>query len=105
MASRRRISTCGTTSIACRRTRCARCWRRWASPPKPIPQRFDAASIDWTLAEESGASRAGTVAVKKLAALARTTHDHESFVARELVLDADPPPGYHRLTIRSGKED
>ena len=69
-----------------------------------LSRRSDAASIDWMLAEESGIQHAGTIAVTKLAILARAAIDKESFVARELVLAAGLPPGYHHLSIRSGGE-
>ncbi len=94
--------------------------RRWRTPLAPavvtgaeerpwrvrvnLPAALDAAPLRWRLVVEDGTEHGGAFAPHALAALERTEVAGEAFVARELVLDADLPAGYHRLELARGGE-
>jgi 4-alpha-glucanotransferase len=88
----------------------ARPWRRMLAPvrviapPEPfevtftLPARLGGATVDWTLAEETGGVRQGRLIPDDLSAVAAAEVDGETFRRWRMDLPADLPHGYHQLT-------
>ena len=89
----------------------ARPWRRMlapvrvVAPPEPLevtfslPARFDGTAVEWTLAEEAGECREGTLRPDEFAAVGTAEVDGETYRRWRMPLPSDLPHGYHRLSM------
>ena len=89
----------------------ARPWRRMlapvrvVAPPEPneitftLPARLGGATVEWTLAEEGGATHEGSLTPSDLPAAAAAEVDGETYRRWRLDLPPDLPHGYHRLSM------
>jgi 4-alpha-glucanotransferase len=89
----------------------ARPWRRMlapvrvSAPPEPLeitftlPARLAGANVDWTLSEESGRVREGTLVPDDLSAVAAAEVDGETYRRWSMALPSDLPHGYHQLSM------
>jgi 4-alpha-glucanotransferase len=89
----------------------ARPWRRMlapvrvVAPPDPseitftLPTRLGGATIDWTLAQETGDVLEGRLTPDDLPAAATAEVDGESYRRWRMALPPDLPHGYHRLSM------
>jgi (1->4)-alpha-D-glucan 1-alpha-D-glucosylmutase len=80
--------------------------RQSALPPTlmlRLTAALDAQPLRWGLDAEDGTRAEGVCEPLALEEVERAEVDGVAHVARRLVVDAHPAPGYHRLTIRSGE--
>ena len=89
----------------------ARPWRRMlapvrvVTPPEPLevtftlPTSLGGATIEWTLAPETGDIHEGTLRPDDLPAVAAAEVDGESFRRWRMAVPPDLPHGYHRLSM------
>ena len=89
----------------------ARPWRRMLAPvrviaaPEPpevtftLPARLGGATIDWTLAEETGGVHEGRLTPDELPEVAAAEVDGTAYRRWRMALPSDLPHGYHRLSM------
>ncbi len=68
-----------------------------------LPAAPDGRTLHWRLDEEHGLRHEGVCEPHALEEIERTEIDGDVRVARRLVLDLHPAPGYHRFTLSAGE--
>ncbi len=70
-----------------------------------LPGTLDGTELRWRVEAEDEARFEGPFSPTMLPSLEAETFDGVAYVARELTLDVELPPGYHRMTLCHGGEE